>query len=677
MIAAILAGLALGGVYALASASIVMTYVSAGILNFSFAAIAYFVARLYYFLHIQHGWSIAAAGVFSILVVGPLLGVFLWAVLFRFLRLASTLIKIVVMIGLSVCIGPVAILAFGNTPIASPPGLAPEPVKVFHLAGVAITMDQIIVYACVLIVVGGGAALLKWTDVGLQIRAVVDSDAMTSLSGMNPNKVAAGVWAATTMVAGLCGILVAPLVGLDLNTFTVLIAAAFAAVVAARLRSIGVAVLAGLLMGVVTLLLQTYLPPTSQLAVDATPSVPFAFIFVVLMYYAIRRSGLKDGTTVGGPLDRAIAPQGGSDVALARAAAVAEGSGGWLRKGGPLVVVAIAFLLPAVLSGLWGSIVALGAVYAIIFLSYSVTAGEGGQVWLCQITFAGIGAFTTAELVTNHGWPLIPAVVVGGLLCAGVGTLLGLLTSHLGDLYVALVTLTFGLLVENLVFTLPALYNYGEGISLVRTGVLSGGRSFSWIMLAVFCLLAIVVATLRRSTFGLGANAVRWSEPAAATTGIGALAMKVALAGIAAFIAGVGGALYALYSQAAVPGDFATITGLVWLAVLVTMGVRSNVAALVAGLSFVFIPELVAVHLPTSWGEVPPALFGLGAVLVARNPDGTLAMNVRQFEALLSHRHRPSRSTADQIIEQTVAAAGSLDIDGQVAAGAPQTAGSR
>ena len=46
--------------------------------------------------------------------------------------------------------------------------------------------------------------------------------------------------------------------------------------------------------------------------------------------------------------------------------------------------------------------------------------------------------------------------------------------------------------------------------------------------------------------------------------------------------------------------------------VLVTIGIRSTSAALIAGLSFAFIPEVFATYLPTSWGEVPPALFGLG-----------------------------------------------------------------
>ena len=78
------------------------------------------------------------------------------------------------------------------------------------------------------------------------------------------------------------------------------------------------------------------------------------------------------------------------------------------------------------------------------------------MLWLCQITFAGVGALTTAQLANHHGWPVLAAIVVGGIVAMLMGVVIGFLSIRLGDLYVALVTLTFGLLMENLVFTLAA-----------------------------------------------------------------------------------------------------------------------------------------------------------------------------------------------------------------------------
>jgi branched-chain amino acid transport system permease protein len=663
MIGAILAGCALGGVYALISSGLVITYVSSGILNFAYAALAYFVARFYYYLHVQQGWGLAIAAIVSIVLAGPALGVVLWAVLFRFLRLASPLIKIVVTVGLSVAVVPITILLFGNQPIVSPPGLAPQPVPVFHVLGTDVTLDQIVVYACAVVILAAGAATLRWTDAGLLVRAVVDSEAMASLSGIRPAAVAAAVWAVSTFIAGVAGVLAAPIIGLDITSFTVLVAGAFAAVIAARLRSLGTAAAVGLLMGIATSLAERYLPSTSQFTSDVIPSIPFIFIVVFLAYALIRRGEVREVQSLGGPLDRAIAPQGGSEAALARAASLATAGRRWTAVRLPVATIAVVAILPLVLHGLWTAMVALGLAYAVCFLSYTIITGEAGIVWLCQITFAGIGAVATAELATRHGWPVLAGVAAGGLLCAAVGAVIGLATSRLGDLYVALVTLAFGLLVDNLVFRLGSIYNYGAGIPVSPPAFAATSATLSWLALGVFCVLALIVATLRRSTFGFAVSAVRWSEPGARTTGLGIASTKVGISALAAAAAGIGGGLLAIYTGAAVPGSFATLSGLIWLAVLVTVGVRSTSAALIAGLSFAFIPEIFATYLPTSWGEVPPALFGLGAVLVARNPEGTLAMHAGQLEQMMSRRRRP-RSLVDVITEQTAkAGAGSLEAD--------------
>jgi branched-chain amino acid transport system permease protein len=214
-----------------------------------------------------------------------------------------------------------------------------------------------------------------------------------------------------------------------------------------------------------------------------------------------------------------------------------------------------------------------------------------------------------------------------------------------------LVTLTFGVLMDNLVFTLNIFANSGGGVIVHRPSFASGDRAFSYLAFGAFCLFAVVIVNLRRSTTGLAIAAVRWSEPASRTMGLGVVQTKVMLTAFAAFVAGVGGGLLVLYNNNALPSSFATLGGLVWLAVLVTVGVRSNVAAAVAGVGFALIPALFVNYLPVSVAEVPTALFGLGAILVTRNPDGVVAMHGRQLNwlgrrVLASWRHPQSHARA-------------------------------
>jgi branched-chain amino acid transport system permease protein len=638
MLQFVIAGLVLGGIYAIASAGLVITYTSSGILNFAFGAIAYFIARFFYYLHTQHNWGIAPAAVLSVVVLAPAMGVLLYVVLFRHLRLSSPLIKVVATIGLLVAIPELATWIFGNGPIQSAPGLAPNPNAVYHFLGVPIDQNQIIVYICVVATVAIGALLLRYTEVGLKVRAMVDSPAMTDLSGSSPTAISVGVWAVATFFAGLAGVLTAPLNGLDPGQFTLLIAASFAAVVAARLRSLPIAVLVGLGMGVATSLIQRYLPSNSQWTTGLINAVPFIVIALFLIYSLIRGGRVGETEGWGGALDRAITPQGESRLAGSTSNVVETASLNFFGKyAGPLFLIVAVAVAPLLVTGYWVGLFPQAFALAIIALSWTIVTGEGGMLWLCQITFAGVGALTTAQLANHYGWPVLAGAVVGGLIAGAMGAIVGFLSIRLGDLYVALVTLTFGLLMETLVFTLPSFVNQGIGLTLDRPAFAGSNMAFAYLCLVVFGIFAIFIVNFRRSTTGLALNAARWSEAGARTSGISVVQMKVIAGAMAALVAGIGGALYAMGQTTFQPGEFATLQGIIWLAVLVTMGVRSTAAALIAGVTLVF-PDAIFQYYWPQITNLPTWLaigFGLGAISAARYPDGVLAENGRRLRRLL------------------------------------------
>jgi branched-chain amino acid transport system permease protein len=641
VIAFILAGLVLGGIYAISAASIVVTYVSTGVLNFAFGAIAFFIARLYYYLVAQHGWPVYAAAIVAIVIAGPLLGVALYFALFRFLTQAQAITKVVATIGLSVAIPAATELIFGNQAILTSPGLAPLPVHVFHVGGVAITLDQVIAYCCVVAVLAVGTYVLRRTWVGLMVRATVDSRAMTSLSGISPARIAVGVWAAGTFLAGLAGVLAAPVLNVSsVSNYTVITASAFAAVVAAKLRSLPIAVGVGLIMGVVGSLLQYALPRVSSLITgDIIAAIPFATVLVFLLYYTWRKAVSDEN--LGGTLDRAISVRALTSWASGRPSA-GPGAEGGLRgltaKALALVpqnpFVIITAILPLVLSAYWVGPVAEGVALAIIFLSFTLLTGEGGMISLCQISFAGIGGLTAAQVNSTYHLPVLLGVVIGGLIACLGGLIVGLLTVRMGNLYAALATLTFGLLLSSIVFQLNVFLQFGAGVTVSRPSFISSNIALTYFTLAIFVVISLFITAIRRSTSGLALTAIRSSETGARSAGISVIRMKIMVWALAAAIAGIGGGMYGIYTGAALPQSFDTIIGLTWFAVVITNGRRSNNAALAAGLSFVLIPQLFATYLPTSWGPLPTLLFGAGAVLLARNPEGIITMNGRQLAAL-------------------------------------------
>jgi branched-chain amino acid transport system permease protein len=644
----LIAGIVIGSVYAIASTGLVITYRSSGILNFGYGGLAFFVALLYYYLNTEHGWPIWAAALVSIGLVAPALGCILYVALFRFLKTSTSLIKIVATIGLGVALPPLAYLLLGTPPPSLAPGLAPEPVWSYKVFGAAVSLNQIIVVICLLVILAVGYVVLRFTEVGLLIRATVDSPALTSLAGGSPAIVSFAVCATTTLLAGLAGVLLAPLVSLDPVQYELLIAAAFTSVLIAKLTNVGRALVVSLALGVASSIAEYLLPPTSPITSGVIAATPFVFVLLFLLW-EVRRNEVSEDVAIAGKLDQAIAPVNASKEKDDKHSPLVLRLHYSSRKTGPvngrvvggigsIVVVA---LLPVLLSGYWTQQVAAGMCFAVIFLSFTLVTGEGGMIWLCEAAFAGLGAVFTAQLATSAHFPVLLALLVAALLVAPIGFVIALLTTRLGDLYVVLATLAFGILVDNVVLILPVFSGTGgtgAGVALAPPSFATGSTGFIYMTLAVFCVIAVIIEHYRRSTVGLVMSAVSWSTRGAKSTGASVTHSKVTVATAAAVVAAIGGGLLAMDQGHAVPASYNTSTGLVWLAVLATVGIRSNVSAVVAGLVYAIAPALFQTYLPLSLAQIPAAAFGLGAIMLVRNPDGAVAMNVRQIRALFTKR---------------------------------------
>ncbi|HSY14537.1 MAG TPA: ABC transporter permease, partial [Jatrophihabitantaceae bacterium] len=516
----LVSGLVLGAVYAMAGAILTLRFASSGILNFAFGAEAYFIARLFYWLNTQHGMATAPAAVLTILVAAPILGTVLYLALYSRLQLADSSIRVTATIGVSVALPALAAILFGSPTILTAPGLARTPVSSIKVFGVAVTYDQLIVLAAVALVAIGGALVMRYSSFGLAMRATVDSPALASLAGTNPSRVAYAACVLSTALAGLTGVVLTPIVGIgSFTSFAALLAASLGAVTAARLRFTGRAAVAGILIGIAGGAAQKILPSGTVWSSAAITTIPFLVMGGAVLWYAARGAG-ADSVGSGGALDRAIAVDaaGAAHRGLARSRTSGITSTAprrtWnisVKDRGSLAVIAVSMAVPLLLGGNWVGVYCQGIAYGIIFLSYNLIGGQGGMISLCQITFAGIGALTAAQLATTFHWPVLLAVVVGGGVCLPAGLVVGALGAALGDTYFALITLAFGLLIENLVFTMNRFANYGSGVVINRPGFATSDRSLTYLMFAVFIVVGLLVTNLSRSTLGMAAAAARSS----------------------------------------------------------------------------------------------------------------------------------------------------------------------
>ena len=148
-------------------------------------------------------------------------------------------------------------------------------------------------------VVAAIAAIVLWvvirrTRVGLEMRAVVDRDSLAQIRGVNAARTSAVAWIMTMVLAGLGGVLIAPLFQLQDFVFTLVVLGSLAAVVLGGLRSIPIAFVGGLLLGVVQNLVAGYsddiLPKFLSDLGGLRSSVPYLLVIVLLLFIGRDRS---------------------------------------------------------------------------------------------------------------------------------------------------------------------------------------------------------------------------------------------------------------------------------------------------------------------------------------------------------------------------------------------------
>jgi len=143
----------------------------------------------------------------------------------------------------------------------------------------------------------------------------------------------------------------------------------------------------------------------------------------------------------------------------------------------------------------------------------------------------------------------------------------------------------------------------------------------------VFLVCAWLIVNVKRATSGLVFASIRSSEPAAMTTGISIVRAKLILFAVSAFVAGLGGALWGSTVGSVNPRSFDVLVGIVWLAVIVTWGVRTVVGALLAGLLFAIAPVKLAVILILSLIFLVGGIFTRLLLSKAyKKPVGAIAM---------------------------------------------------
>jgi branched-subunit amino acid ABC-type transport system permease component len=661
----LLQGLPPGTVYALIALGFVLAYKTSGVFNLAFGAQAYVSAAMYFQARVEWGWEIIPALVLSVFILAPLLGLVLERLIFRHLRTSSAVAKLVVAIGLTVAIPAIFELIVGFESVAgrTPEGIVPGGATVFYdpFGVYRFSRDELVAMAVALVAMAGLAALFRFTGIGLQMRAVVESPRMTELNGIRADRVSAFAWALSSFFAGLAGVLIAPRFNtLAAPDFFNIVVVAIAAAAVGRLLSLPWALAGGLGLGVLIALANTFLPRWSgdhplleTIQENVTPAMPFVVLFGLLVLWpAVRRTREQSDPLSG------VDPPPPSLAALDRSR--------WLTRATQVFAVVflagVGFVVLTQADASWLFLVTEAVILATIYLSITVITGMAGQISLCQGTFAAIGAFSAFQLTDRAGMPVLLAGLIGAVLAAAVAAILSLPVLRLGGVWVAIATLAFAFFFDAVMVKLPWIgggdTSLLQGTRVPRPTIgpwdLADDKKFLVLAILVFVVVSLAVIQVREGTVGRTLRALRGSEVAAQSIGISPARARLTAFAVSAFIAGIGGALLAMHQENVNYGsNFAPFVALFWLVLVVSLGSRTVEGAAQAGAAFALFDAIVLKGAIFGWilrspdripGFLPLSpkwrfiLFGLAAIQFARHPEG-----------LVEHGKRRAHQRVEQI----------------------------
>lgn len=623
----LISGLGIGALFAMLGAGLVISYKGSGVINFAHGALAMFGMFTFDsawnrgeiflpwvdFLP-THGLNIpvritldsdGSAPFLVALVVSlamaALLGLGVHFLVFRPLRNAAPLGKVVASVGLLLYLQGVALLNFGNS-FPQPRSVVPDEV-IQNFLGLGKPLSRITLYVVGFSILFGFVlwAGYRFTRFGLATRAAAGNEKGAILLGYSPQTLAAVNWVIASVTATLAVIVVGPLQGqITPIGLSALIVPALAAALIGGLRSIPIAIAGGLALGSVRTLLDIRkadwfdVGPLTWIENGVSQALP---LIVIIMVLVVRGKSLP----IRGAIEERRLPLAPMPKRMYEHALV------WIT-----VITTLAFVFEnAGNRTRFANAIQNGLVLAIILLSLVILTGYVGQISLMQMSFAGIAAFFTARMMAdgigrgsnltpvsgpNLPWPI--AGVIGVMAAIIIGVLVALPAVRIRGVQLAVVTIATAI-------TIQFLYLENEVITQLRAGIPAyvkeptffgadiGARSaraqnenplFALFGGVILAMCAIGVANIRRTGVGRRFLAVRANERAAASSGINVARTKLLAFAMSSGIAGLGGVMLGFKQVEVSSANFVYGASLAILATAYLAGITSINGAIIGGM---------------------------------------------------------------------------------------------
>ncbi|GAC1539398.1 MAG: branched-chain amino acid ABC transporter permease/ATP-binding protein [Acidimicrobiales bacterium] len=594
-------GVVLGLVYGVLGVGLVLVYRASGVVNFAYgetgALGAALLAKLV--LDEQWAWSLALP---AVLVLGALIGAATQLLIARRLAGRPKVALLTATIGLS------QLLLVAQLLLPRIREIAPFPTPVhrhLRVGSIVVAGPDFVAIALVPTMVVGLALWLTRTPTGRALAAAGDNEDAAVLAGVRTGRVALAAWAIGGALATATAVLANPIQGVIVGRPTEALGAgllvrALAAGLVGRLRSLPIALVAGIGIGVAQGIADSG-------SVD--PALADVAVLVVVLAALVARRVPSGGR----PTDGALVPVPPVSRRRMRVAGIAWAAG----------CVAAAVLLPLV-AGRSSQLFFFSrvALYAVVGLSLVILTGWAGQLSLGQFALVGVGSFTVA-LLGADGVPFWAAVPLGVAVGAGVSVLVGIPALRARGLELGIATLALAVAARSWLFTRSWLLGPG-GVATAHRGHLlwldlRGPVAYYEVCVVVLTATLAGAVAIRRGYLGWSLLAVRTNERRAASLGLSPSVVKLLSFALAGGLAGLAGSLLAGLRVQSGPGDFGPEESIRMLAITVIGGAGSPAGAVVGAVVIIGVPALfgsstIAALLPSGAGLVTLVLLAPGGL---------------------------------------------------------------
>lgn len=657
-------GVVVGLAYGAMAAGIVLVYRAQRVVNLAHVQLGAAGAAVLAYLVVQLGvpWPL---GLVAGVAAAALLGAGAEMTIMRRLSDAPRLTVLVATVGLAQVLVLVTYLVLDHISedLRREEGF-PSPIGAARAIGgdLVLTQSHLLVLVLVPPALLAVAAVLRFTDLGMAVRAAAENRDAAGLAGVPTGLVTTTVWAMSGALAAVTAVALGPDRGLVLSdAFSpdLLVRALTAAVVAGMAR-LGVAVAAGVGIGVLEQVVFWNWPDTSG-------AVELALLALVLIAFTVQA---RMRTSGGGRTDERSSWTLTGGVRPLAAELAAHPRVRWAGRAAFWALVAVAALVPLALSNAQTLTVIAIVCLALLALSVTVLTGASGQVSLGQVAFLGLGAAVSYQVTVTQNLPFLVGVVAAAVAGAAVTVAVGLPALGRQGLFLAVTTLGFGLVTQR--WLLPQDWMTGTGARARRPSL--AGVSFesqhAYYLVVLAALVAGIGLVRRLSAGPVGRTlvAVRDNERQAAALGIDPTRTKLVAFALAGSLAAVAGALYGTGIELFGSDNFPVADGLRLVSVGVIGGLGSVGGTVLAALVVFGVDRLVSVPelrlLTTSAGLLVVVLFLPGGLVqpltVARDAIARRLAGVRKDPANANIGPGPAEepATSGGPMEPRVSAAG-------------------